>query len=108
MNRPKMDSYDLSTKYTMCAFIRDLEKYCDELERKLSGHDILVKYADDLLADNKELNKALDKACEFINDIHSCPLDTFDFEVEGGCESVCLERTENSSLCWREWALSDE
>ena len=29
-----MDSYDLSTKYTMCAFIRDLEKYCNELEKR--------------------------------------------------------------------------
>lgn len=45
MNRPKMDSYDLSTKYTMCEFIRDLEKYCNELEKALDkACDMLETY----------------------------------------------------------------
>lgn len=72
MNRPKMDSYDLSTKYTMCAFIRDLEKYCNELE------------------------KALDKACELLED---CPLSMLDEELD------CNNCTNDYAKCWKEWAL---
>lgn len=110
MIRPKLnDTYLFTIKdKELLTYILEIGHYCDELERKLSGHNILVKFADDLFADNKELNKALDKACKFISDVHSCPLDTFDFELEGGCDSVCLERTKDSSLCWKEWALNNE
>lgn len=107
MNRPQLPKYVSRSEYTV-----ELEKYCDELESKLKGLTGDYEARADILHETKQelerYKKALDKACKFINDVHSCPLDTFDFEVEGGCDIICSERTDNSSLCWKVWALKDD
>lgn len=103
MNRPNKNKY--INKEFDGAYVIELEKFCDELERKLSGHDILVKYADDLLADNKELNKALDKTCNIL-----CYLDCYECQII--CKIDCKKMRKGKGNCtsqdWKEWALSDE
>lgn len=129
MNRPNRKDYEFSEKairtmfvdFQIPGYLKDLEKYCDFIEkmnkRKTRYGDFFMKeYAKELKEINelgKENNqlkqelekcrKALTKACKFMDKFSSCPLDRFDYELKNGCEGVCKERTEDSSLCWKEY-----
>lgn len=80
MNRPKLEDYEIyatidgekiKVKVDMSKFgyLKDLEKYCDELE------------------------KALDKVCEW---------------VSGAEETLNLYNEYHTKEQWKEWALNDE
>lgn len=72
MNRPNKEDVLTGRMYREA-----LERYCDELE------------------------KALDKACEELAKIDTCP----DREEPEEC---CLGETNECAECWKEWVLKDE
>lgn len=83
MNRPNKEDYGTWKKCPegwerrlhSIDYQLDLEKYCDELE------------------------KALDKVCELLED---CPLSTLDKELD------CNNCTDDYAKCWKEWLLKDD
>lgn len=57
----------------------------------------------ELLERIAELEKALDKATRFIDDVTgSCPLDTFDYRLKS-CDNCNDEWID----CWKRWAMNE-
>lgn len=77
------------------AYRLELEKYCDELEEENSKLYCLKdkRY--------EELTKALDKTCEELGKVDTCP----DREEPEEC---CLGENNECAECWKEWLLKDE
>lgn len=92
MNRPERKDYIKNVILENNEYIKefDIVKYCNACDEYIY-----------------QLEKALDKICKYLDSVHSCPLDSCDFELKDGCDKVCLERTDDSSLCWKEWSMKD-
>lgn len=80
------------------------------LEHSYMGEDILnyirtlerEYYA--LRKENEKLNRALDKACEFLGSYSgSCPCDTLNVDLD--CEEKCENQYKD---CWKEWCLYED
>lgn len=97
MNRPKQEFiFDTANSiHYKPKYVEDLEKYCSELEHLLEGHKLLVEKADEMYLRIKELDKALDKACDM--------LATYDL-----ANRYRMERAPYSDEEWKEWLMKDE
>lgn len=108
MNRPNKKDYLLIPNVDASVtrgYYMDLEKYCDYLEARCLSDETNLQFLD---KDIVKLEKALNKASELIRDLTgSCPLDINDFEVSGGCDSVCHSDDLDTAPCWREWLLKN-
>ena len=91
MNRPEARKYDPGRDdYAFEHYVEDLERYCDYLE------DVKYDLLDGnhrLYEENKQLEKALDKACEELEN-KSCVK---------GLGQVGMNYAE-----WKEWLLNSE
>ena len=94
MNRPKQEFiFDTANSiHYKPKYVEDLENYCSELEHLLEGHELLVEKADEMFLRIKELEKALDKACELL----------------WFAEGVTLQQHIRNKDQWKEWVMKDE
>lgn len=83
--------------------ITTLQELIDHQSNYISYQELKIFYENKI----EKLEKALDKICKLVSDIYSRPLDVYDYQLEKGCEDVCPERTNDCSLCWKEWALKE-
>lgn len=89
MNRPKEEDYEYidygnAYHFKVDDYVKDLNKYCDSLE------------------------KALDKACkQIMNSCDCCPYEYEEYQ-KYDAELYGCECTGDIVKCWKEWALKDE
>lgn len=67
----------------------------------------------ELLEKYMQLNNAVTKLSNLLDSYDICPYCPYDmcdgqWEVPGGCDHMCTERTDSSHLCWIDWALSED
>lgn len=83
MNRPRKEDYMNDSYAYDCEYPKDLEKYCDELEK--SQHNMFIELC--------EYKKALDKACEQLS-----------YSIKAITKNGRIWTSEE----WKEWCLKDE
>lgn len=109
MNRPEARKYEPSTdNYAFEHYVADLERYCDYLED--ARYDLLDGNHR-LYEKNKQLEKALEKACHVIDDLKDCT--NIGSEIYRNCpfKEECNKGRFNGCIAskekWKEWLLND-
>lgn len=106
MNRPNKELITEWSLNSYADYTNELEKYCDELERKNDyckdcSHCSLW-WKDDYV---HKLEKALDKACEKLKQEEASKCFYCDFGHSGAdvCDMECWHKSK-----WKEWLLKDD
>ena len=99
MKRPNKYDFDFSEDYES-----NLETYCDELEAIVSKGDCVTHYEKEI----ESLQKALDKACEELEELDKCHSYEINKQIVEKKGSSTITFGYQNKEEWKEWCMKDE